>query len=169
MDKKMLQKTFREYKKASGVRYSITNPTSLGDCSSCVGYALCKKYGEDSKGVWVKHWVSGMNGDYPLDFKKSDGTDMVNCVYVAHDLGDEQVDAFYKVVGENYNILPKREDFSPYKCFCLYEKDVDVWTVNYRDTDYEHSNEFVGKEEAVKRVKNLLDCGIEYVQLYKTF
>lgn len=67
MDKKMLQRTFREYKKASGVAYAITNPDGLGDCQSCVNYALCEKYGEDSHGIYVKHWTRGMNGDYPLD------------------------------------------------------------------------------------------------------
>jgi hypothetical protein len=49
MNKELLKKTFREYKKASGVKYAITNPDGLGDCMSCVNYALCEKYGEDSK------------------------------------------------------------------------------------------------------------------------
>lgn len=120
MDKELLKETFRAYKKASGVKYAITNPDSLGDCQSCVNYALSKKYGEDSKGIWAKHWTRGMNGDGDLA-----DTD---CVYIAHDITEELADTFYEVFGKAYNIFPSAYD--PYTCFHLYEKDKAVFKVS---------------------------------------
>lgn len=158
MDKKMLQRTFREYKKASGVAYAITNPDGLGDCSSCVNYALCKKYGEDSHGIYVKHWTRGMNGDYPLDHKDRNGEDVVKTVYIAHDLNEEEAEVFYKVFGENYNILPAT--YEPYRCFSLYEKSTPVWSVSYKDVSNgrKYSDEYTKREDALRRMDNLFEA-----------
>ena len=160
MDKKMLQKAFREYKKATatagmGIDYAITNPDSLGDCQSCVNYALSKKYGAESKGVWVKEWAHGMNA----------GNGIENCdsVYVAHDITDAQAAILYSVLGKYYNILPAQYDRG--KCFNLYEKGQTVWQVSYKDewqgSVHEYSDEYTNLDEAVRRVKSL--CGYETV------
>ena len=143
MDKKMLQKTFREWKKVSGADYAITNPDGLGDCTSCVNASLCDKYGEDSKGMFVKHWTRGMNADYPLDSKTRDGEDRINHIYLAHDLDEGMAKTVYEVFGENYNVLPA--EYDPYKCFCLYEKGTPVWSVSWGKA---YTSEFTNVKEA---------------------
>ena len=158
MDKKMLQDTFRKFKKAATsagfkIDYAITNPDGLGDCMSCVNYALCEKYGEDSKGVWVKEWTRGMNA--------GDGIEKLDEVYVAHDLDDVQVGIFYSVVGENFNILPKKADFDRGLCFSLYEKGTAVWSVSFTDTSLNnrrYSDDYTDKDAALRRVSRLCDC-----------
>jgi len=149
MDKELLKETFRAYKKASGVKYAITNPDSLGDCQSCVNYALSKKYGEDSKGIWAKHWTRGMNGDGDLA-----DTD---CVYIAHDITEELADTFYEVFGKAYNIFPSAYD--PYTCFHLYEKDTPVYEVSYNDTwggkVVRRSNLFTDRNAAINWMERL--------------
>lgn len=160
MDKKMLQKAFREYKKATatagmGIDYAITNPDSLGDCMSCVNDALCEKYGEESKGIWVKEWTRGMNA--------GDGIESLDTVYIAHDITEAQAAMLYSVLGEYYNILPAQYDRG--KCFNLYEKGQTVWQVSYKDewqgSVHEYSDEYTNLDEAMRRVKNL--CGYETV------
>lgn len=123
MDKELLKKTFREYKKAAGLAYAITNPDNLGDCMSCVNYALSEKYGEESKGIWAKHWHRGMNASGSLENAKQ--------VWIAHDLDEELAAKFYEVFGKNYNITPSAYD--PYKCFTLYEKDTEVYEISYTE------------------------------------
>jgi hypothetical protein len=156
MDKKTLQNTFREYKRATSVAgrkvdYAITNPDGLGDCMSCVNDALCDKYGVESKGVWVKEWTRGMNG--------GEGIENLDHVYIAHDPDNEQVALFYQTVGEHYNILPKQEDFSPAHCFILYEKDTPVYTVTYKEMwrgrEWARSDEFTDKENALSHLDRL--------------
>lgn len=147
MDKKMLQKTFREYKKVAGLDYAITNPDGLGDCSSCVNDALCNKYGIDSHGVWVKEWTRGMNA--------SDGIDKLDRVYVAHDLDAEQAILFYEVFTENYYVLP--EEYDPYICFQLFEKNTNVYKVTFTNSDgYECSDVYTDLDKAMSRVETLI-------------
>lgn len=174
MDKKMLQNTFKEWKKVSGARYAITNPDSLGDCQSCVNYALCEKYGEDSKGIFAKHWNRGMNGSIPLDSKDKRGDDRIKSVYIAHDIDEEMAKTFYEVFGKNYNILPA--EYDPYKCFKLYEKDTPVYEVSYTvaskgdGREWHYSDDF-DDERAALRQLNLLfldDYGNGYKDIAMT-
>lgn len=120
MDKDLLKKTFREYKKAAGLAYAITNPDNLGYEMGDVNYTLCEKYGEDSKGIWAKNWQRGYNARPALERATS--------VTIAHDITPEQADIFYKVFGEHYNITPSAYD--PHICFTLYEKDKAVFMVS---------------------------------------
>lgn len=173
MDKELLKNAFREYKKAASLAYAITRPDNLGDCQSCVNYALCEKYGEDSKGIWVKHWVHGMNGS----------GDICEAHYatVAHDLTEEQAKTFYEVFGKYYNITPSAYD--PAICFTLYEKDTQVYEVKYTYTDkwadgnwWKYRTErYYSHEKAMKEVFRTLefmndpDCGVEKVEVTKIF
>ena len=150
MDKKMLQATFREWKKAANADYAITNPTSLGDCSSCVNAALSRKYGKYSKGVFAAHWTSGMNKDGDL------ADPDYNMVYIQHDITEEQARLFYEVFGKNYNILP--ESYNPIFTFILFEKDAEVYRVSWKSDDQEKPfhDECVGIEETMRLVENRL-------------
>ena len=153
MNKELLKKVFREYKKAAGLDYAITRPDNLGDCMSCVNYALSEKYGEDSKGVWVKHWITGMNG-YGEDVSALDS------VYIAHDITEEQAKTFYEVLGKYYNITPA--EYNPSKSFNLYEKDTEVYEVSYTDTwsgePRRYSDTYATKDHAMRRAGSLMDA-----------
>lgn len=124
MDKKLLQKTFREYKKAAGVDFSITAPDSYGDCQSCVWSTLVDKYGYDCHGVFVKAWKHGMNGGSFIE--------ELDHVLVGHDITAEQAEAFYKVFGESYIVYPREYDENT--CFYLFEKGKKVYEVSYTYT-----------------------------------
>ena len=156
MDKKMLQETFREWKKISGARYAITNPDGLGDCPSCVNAALADKYGMDSKGIFAKHWTRGMNGDYPIDDKRIDH------VYIGHDIDEEMAKAFYEVFGKNYNIVPA--EYDPSYCFILYEKDTAVYAVTYTEMwngkAWKRSHEFTKVDAAVDYLNRMFIAAI---------
>ena len=151
MDKKMLQATFREWKKAAQADYAITAPDSLGDCMSCVNAALCDKYGEDSKGIWAKEWKYGMNGGSDI-WHQTD-------VCIAHDLTEEQARIFYEVFGKHYNIYPAAYNES--RCFTLYEIRTEVYEVSYKDTwnggERTYTDTYAGFNNAMMRVKNLIE------------
>lgn len=177
MDKKMLQDTFREFKSATkklkyaglGVDYAITNPDPYGMDGGDVCYNIGEKYGADAKGVWVNHYNRGYNEGEPWDKTTS--------VYVNHDLTDVQIAIFYSVVGKNYNILPKEEDFDEFTALRLFEKGTDVWTVSYTRSysDKPYHEACVGKESAKRFANQLLDLmdADEYpvtsVSIEKTF
>ena len=108
MDKKMLQKTFREFKEATksagvGIDFALTNDN---------GDYLVAKYGADATGIWTS------------DVEETD-----EVVYVNHDITTEQVDIFYSVFGEHYNIIPERADYSVGWALQLFEKDTPVWAI----------------------------------------
>lgn len=154
MNKELLKKTFREWKKAAKADYAITYPDNLGDCNSCVGYALCEKYGEESKGIFLKHWTHGMNADKPVEKVKS--------VYIAHDLTEEQAETVYQVFGQYYNILPEKYD--PYKCFQLFEKDEPVYRIDYFINGNKYDLVVVGRNVVKSEVEGLYSRGEYYKQ-----
>ena len=138
MDKKMLQNTFREFKKATksagvGIDFALTNDK---------GDYLEAKYGADATGIWTS------------DVEETD-----KVVYVNHDITTEQVDVFYSVFGENYNIVPARENYSVGWAFQLFEKDTAVYAVTYkelwRDKVWERSDEFTDEKDALRRLNSM--------------
>ena len=175
MDKKMLQDTFREFKRVTskagmGVDYAITNPDPYGSEGGDVCYSLEEKYGADAKGVWANHYNRGYNSHGSWDRATS--------VYINHDLTDVQVAIFYQVVGKNYNIIPKKEDFDEFTAFRLFEKSADVWTVSYTRSYSDgkpYHDECVGIDAAKRFANQLMDLmdADEYpvtsVSIEKTF
>lgn len=147
MDKELLKRTMREYKKASGVKYAITNPDNLGDCQSCVNYALSQKYGEDSKGVWVKHWNSGMNKGEPIA--------KLDRLFIGHDITEEQGNILYEVFSKHFVVSPKEYDES--KCYQIFSKDAELFEVSYTDNENgrTYSDIYVGEGKALARVNGL--------------
>lgn len=130
MDKKMLQDTVKEFKRATAlagckVDYAITNPDGYG-CEGCdVHYNIEKKYGDYATGIWANHFNRGYNAYPPIE--------KVNEVYFNHNLTEEQVDVFYEVFGKHYNIFPEREGWTDGWCPTLYEKGTPVWAVYYEE------------------------------------
>ena len=112
MNKLKLNKVFAEIKIKANMDYATTNADEYGDCNSCVNFELANKFGIESKGIWAKHWLKGMNKGKP--WKELDEA------YIAHDITEEQANILVEVFEENgYSIEPKQ--YNPSKCFCIKE------------------------------------------------
>lgn len=112
MNKRKLTMVFKEIKTKANMNYAITNADAYGDCNACVNYELCEQFGVESKGIWAKHWLRGMNKGCP--WKELDD------VYIAHDITEEQANIMVQVLEANgYTVEPKAYD--PRKCFLIKE------------------------------------------------
>ena len=112
MNKRKLTNTFKHIKEVSGMDYAITDADRYGDCMSCVNYAIGEEFGENSKGIWTKHYLRGMNKGEP--WKMLDG------VYICHDITEEQAKILISELEKyGYNVEPKVYD--PCKCFYVSE------------------------------------------------
>ena len=111
LDLVLLQKCFEDFKNVDGVDYSIFNTDEYGDCTSCVNHHLCMEYGEESKGIFLKHWTEGMNG---CDLKN------IEKFYIAHDLNAELGGELYKIFSKHFDVLPK--DYDESKCYEIAKK-----------------------------------------------
>lgn len=56
-----LTNIFGKIRIRANLDYVIVNTDDYGDCNSCVNAALSSRYGEQSKGIFAKHWLKGMN------------------------------------------------------------------------------------------------------------
>lgn len=103
MNKEKLDKVFEEIKTATKMNYAITNADEYGDCSSCVNYALGIEFGFLSKGIWIKHWLKGMN--------KGCKWEDLNQVVIEHDIEVEQAFDMIEIFENNgYEVNPKYYD-----------------------------------------------------------
>ena len=115
MDKRKLNKVFKELKEKALLDYAITNTDEYGDCMSCTNAALVDAFGMESKGIFVKHWLKGMN--------KGRAYKDLEYVYIAHDITEEQATTLVEVFENNgYEIEPRQYD--PRKCFKIKETEV---------------------------------------------
>lgn len=115
MNREKLKDAFREYKSKAKVDFAIIRPDRLGDCQSCFWYAAGKKYGDNCHGIFVKHWMHGMNRDWG-----GKDIDDLDKVFIGHALTEEQAKIFYEVFGKYYNVTPEAYDED--KCFTLTEE-----------------------------------------------
>ena len=143
MDKKMLQNTFKEFKKATvaagvGVDYAISSPASF-DSSTAFG-KIHDKYGSESKGIWANR---------SEDLSKDDS------ICVNHDITEAQVGIFYSVFGEKYNIIPAQKDFCTTWAFQLFEKNTPVWAIHMDGDKITPHGVTASKEEAERRIMGL--------------
>ena len=105
MNKIKLNRVFKEIQKRAKMDYAVPTPDKYGDCNTCVNYELADVFGEESTGIYAKHWTTGMNAGKP--WKYLDG------VYIGHDITKEQAEIMIKVFEENgYDIQPKEYDSS---------------------------------------------------------
>ena len=112
MDKIKLNRVFKAIKKEAKMDYAVTNADKYGDCNSCVNYGLCEEFGDESKGIYTKHWLKGMNKGYP--WRELDG------VYIAHDITEEQAKIMIDVLEANgYSVEPR--EYNESRCFCIKE------------------------------------------------
>lgn len=112
MDKRKLNRVFKEVKTKANLDYAITNADEYGDCNTCVNSELAFEFGMDSKGIYPKHWLKGMNKSCP--WKELDS------VYIGHDLTEEQGKILIDVFKANgYSIEP--EEYNPARSFKIKE------------------------------------------------
>ena len=112
MNKIKLNRVFKEIKVKAKMDYAIPTPDKYGDCNTCVNYELADQFGIDSKGIYAKHWTTGMNAGGPWkDLDK---------VHIGHDITEEQAKIMVEVLEANgYAVEPREYDES--KCFCIKE------------------------------------------------
>lgn len=113
MNKRKLNKVFEIIKTETNMDYAVTNADEYGDCNSCVNCELADVFGVHSKGIYTKHWLTGMNKGKP--WKE------LNEVYIGHDLTKEQADKMVAILINNgYNVSPMEYDAT--KSFLISEK-----------------------------------------------
>lgn len=162
MERETLKATFKAIKKVAKLDYAITNPEKLGGCMTDVNYELAEKYGRESKGIWAKHWVHGMNGS-------GEQIEDLDHIYIAHDITEEQAELLYAICSINYNVLPKKYD--PSKCFVLYEKGITVYEVSciVESTGKRATYQYTNSEEAWAWAKKLEGWGHKDVRVKLVF
>ena len=112
MDKFKLNRVFKEIKNKAKMDYAVPTPDKYGDCNTCVNAELADVFGVDSKGIYAKHWVTGMNNGGPWNY--------IDDVYVGHDITEEQAKIMIKVLEANgYAVEPK--EYNPKKAFLIKE------------------------------------------------
>lgn len=112
MDKRKLNRVFKEVQTKANLDYAITNTDEYGDCHTCVAYELADVFGIDSKGIYAKHWLKGMN--------KGDAWKYLDRVYIGHDLTEEQGKILIDVFKENGYII-EPEEYNPSRAFNIKE------------------------------------------------
>lgn len=112
MNKRKLDKVFDEIKTKASMNYAVTNADEYGDCNTCVNSELVFEFGIDSKGIYAKHWVTGMNAGGSWKY--------LDEVYIGHDITEEQAKIMVEVLEANgYEVEPK--EYNPSKAFCIKE------------------------------------------------
>lgn len=115
MDKIKLNRVFKEIKTKAKMDYAVPTPDKYGDCNTCVNYELADVFGIDSKGIYAKHWTTGMNAGGP--WKDIDD------VYIGHDITEEQAKIMIEIFKANgYVVEPK--EYDPSKAFLIKEATV---------------------------------------------
>lgn len=114
MDKIKLNRVFKEIKTKAKMDYAVPTPDKYGDCNTCVNSELAFAFGIDSKGIYAKHWTTGMNAGG--SWKK------LNSVYIGHDITEEQAKIMVEVLEANgYVVEPK--EYDPSKAFLICEEE----------------------------------------------
>lgn len=112
MDKRKLNRVFKEVQTKANLDYAITNTDEYGDCNTCVAYELADVFGIYSRGIYAKHWLKGMNAGGAWKY--------LDDVYIAHDLTEEQGKILIDVFKANgYIITP--EEYNPIRAFNIKE------------------------------------------------
>lgn len=113
MNTEKLNNLFNKIKTEVNLNYAIINTDDYGDCNTCVNDALCDKYGAKSKGIFVKHWMRGINA--------GDTLENLDFIFIAHDITEKQANKMVGILkNSGYEVEP--ETYCPSKCFKIWEK-----------------------------------------------
>ena len=111
MDGRKLNQVFRKIKRDVPLDYAYSSVDKLGDCNSCVNASLCDIHGDDSKGIHVSYWRTGMNGQGAM--KNTDK------IYIVHDLTPAQGTKVLDILREYY--IVENAEYDPYRTFEIME------------------------------------------------
>lgn len=112
MNKVKLNRVFKEIQQKAKMDYAVPTPDKYGDCNTCINYELADVFGVDSKGIYAKHWVTGMNKGCP--WKE------LNDVYIGHNITEAQARIMIDVLEANgYDVEPK--EYNSKKAFLIKE------------------------------------------------
>ena len=113
MNKRKLNKVFAEVKEKAKMDYAVVNSDEYGDCNTCVNSELAFEFGNDSTGIYAKHWTKGMNASGPWS--------ELDDVYIGHDITEEQAKVMVEVFKTNgYDIQPA--EYNPKRAFLVKEE-----------------------------------------------
>jgi len=148
MNKQKIAESFAKWAKETNADYAIVETDGYGDCNTCVNTELSYVFGDDSTGVFLKHWKYGMNASAPLSEQDS--------VYVSHDITEEQAEKFIKIMDEEFRIFPKK--YNPNISFLLVDKNSKVFKISWNQVVPEDSyyEEYVTGKKAEERTAFLL-------------
>ena len=112
MNKRKLNKVFKEIKEKTKMDYAITNADAYGDCNTCVNSQIADVFGMHSTGIYTKHWLNGMNAGEAWKY--------LNHVYIGHDITPEQAKMLIEIFKANgYIITP--DEYDPNISFLIEE------------------------------------------------
>lgn len=112
MYSKLVKKAFKEFSNVKGVDYAIINTDSYGDCNTCVNASLVDDFGEESKGIFLKHWRKGMNAGPSIS--------KLDELYIAHDITEEQGEKLHNILSKYFIVEPEKYNNS--KAFVISSK-----------------------------------------------
>ena len=112
MDKRKLNRVFKEVKIKANLDYAITNTDDYGDCNTCANCEIADEFGIDSKGIYAKHWLKGMNAGGAWKY--------LDKLYIGHDLTAEQGKILIDVFKANGYII-EPEEYNPSRAFNIKE------------------------------------------------
>ena len=73
---------------------------------------LDRTKGEQARGIWAKHWQTGMNKGAPIE--------QLSKIYIAHYLTEAQGQKVIEILSKYYIVIDK--DFKADKCIMIQEK-----------------------------------------------
>lgn len=112
MNKEKLDAVFSEIQTTANLDYAVTDTDEYGDCNTCVNSELAFEFGVDSKGIYAKHWLTGMNAGCPWE--------ELDYVYIGHDITEEQAKVMIAVLqGNGYEVGPT--EYNPRAAFAIKE------------------------------------------------
>lgn len=112
MNKRNLNFHFTKIKMLCAMDYAIVNTDKYGDCNTCTQSQLIDEFGIESTGIYLKHWLMGINKGRPV--KDLDE------LYIAHDLTEEQAKLFIEYMNNFYIVIP--QNYNPNISFLIKER-----------------------------------------------
>ena len=112
MNKIKLNRVFKEIKTKANMDYAVPTPDKYGDCNTCVNSELAFEFGDESTGIYAKHWTTGMNAGGPWKY--------LDDVYIGHDITEDQAKIMVEVLEANGYVVEPRE-YDPSRAFLIKE------------------------------------------------
>lgn len=100
MNIERLNNLFNKIIEEAKIDYAFVNVDEIGECFTDVQGSIKMSLGAQSKGIFCRHWLKGMNKS--CDYKE------LNEIYIAHDITEEQFNILLKICDENDYVVKNR-------------------------------------------------------------